>query len=212
MESDPYLGAKTAGREIHGRVSGALRGADGRPHAPSLLCALGAIAGHACQASIGAQAIAAGRAPDAAFDRIRGADGKTYFNGDVLRGPLASNKMSIWHLATGAAGLHGARTLPDLLEIFEYNDAMIGRHGFGVPRLPPEHGVRELPIDLAGQFWPALKESVSRLTGNPKLWPIAAGLAIQEAIAQTKGSVGPEAAVRIVMESAIPVAKIPIAE
>jgi hypothetical protein len=210
MESDPYLGAKTAGREIHGRVSDALRGADPRPPAASLLCALGAVAGHACQASIGALAVAAGRAPHAAFEHLRGADGRTYFNGDVLRGPLASHKMSIWHLATGAAGLHGARAMPDLLEIFEYNDAMVGRRGFGVPRLPAAHAVPELPIDLAGRFWPALAEPVSRLTGNPKLWPIAAGLAIQEAIAQTKDSLGPDVAVRIVMESAIPVAKIPI--
>jgi hypothetical protein len=209
-ESDPYLGAKFAGREIFMRVSEALEEIDDRLRAQSLLCALGAVAGHACQASVCAQSLLAGNAPDEAFQVLPGSDGKNYFAGEALDGPLAANKMSVWSLATGAAQHHGADSLPDLEEIFRHNVSVVGSAQFGVPRLPPEHPVHATPIEFATRLWPLVHAPVSKLTGNPKLWPIAAGIAIQEAIALTKDVVPPEVAVRIVMECAIPVSKIPI--
>lgn len=51
---------------------------------------------------------------------------------------------------------------------------------------------------------------IEKPTGNPKQWPLAIGFAIQEAIRTMKGMVPPELGLRIVMESAIPLASIPV--
>jgi hypothetical protein len=209
-EPDPYLDAKAAGREIYMHVRGALEMGDSRLHARSLLCALGAIAGHACQASVRAQSVATSRGADAPFIVIVGADGKRYLSGDAMNGPLAEHKMSVWNLAAGAAQLHGTQALPNLDEIFEYNASVVGTQKFGMPRLPRDQPVSGMPIEFAKRMWPAAQATAIRHTGNPKLWPIAAALAVQEAIAVTKEIISPEIAVRIVMESAIPVSKIPI--
>jgi hypothetical protein len=210
VDQDPYLGAKAAGREIYLHVRGALDMGDSRLHARSLLCALGAVAGHACQASVRAQSVAAGEVADAPFDVIQGADGRRYLSGDAMNGPLAEHKMSVWNLAAGAAQLHGTQSLPNLAEIFEYNASVVGTQKFGLPRLPPDQPVSGMPIEFAKRLWPAAQASVNRHAANPKLWPIAAALAVQEAIAVTKEIISPEIALRIVMESAIPVSKIPI--
>ena len=210
VEPDPYLGAKAAGREIYMHVRAALEMGDSRLHARSLLCALGAIAGHACQASIRAQSVAVGRGGDAPFDMIQGEDGRRYLSGDAMNGPLAEHKMSVWNLAAGAAQLHGSQALPNLDEIFEYNASVVGTQKFGLPRLPPDQPVSGMPIEFAKRMWPVAQASVIRHAANPRLWPIAAALAVQEAIAVTKEIISPEIALRIVMESAIPVSKIPI--
>jgi hypothetical protein len=199
QDPDPYLGAKAAGREIYMQACGALAMNDSRLRAESLLAALGAVAGHACQASVCAQSVAAGNAPDAPFRVIRGADGRPGLSGDVMSGPLARDKMSLWNLAAGAAELHGSGSLPKLDEILD-----------GRLRSSVESAVSGSSLDFARRLWPAAERTVIRLTGGPKLWPIAAGLAVQEAIAATRDIVAPEAAVEIVMESAILVSRIPI--
>jgi hypothetical protein len=209
LDPDPYLGSKSAGREIYRQVRGAFDIGDSRLHARSLLCALGAVAGCACQASVRAQSVAAGKGPDAPFRTIQGEDGKAYLSSDAMIRALAEERMSLWNLAVAAARHYGARSLPNLEEIFEYNASVLGTQRFGVPRLPPEHSVSGSPIEFATRLWPQV-ETLVRPTGDPKLWPIAAGLAVQEAIAATQEIVAPEIAVKIVMESAIPVSRIPI--
>lgn len=210
LDPDPYLGAKSAGREIHALVRGALDIADSRVHARSLLCALGAVAGYACQASVRAQSVAAGKGPDAPFRTIQGADGVTYLSGDAMLRPLAEDRMSLWNLAVTAARLHGAKALPDLEEMFEYNASVLGSRKFCSPRLSSEDSVSGSPAEFAARLWPVV-EAVVLPTGDVRLWPIAAGLAVQEAIASTKDVVAPELAVKIVMESAIPASRIVIA-
>lgn len=207
---DPYLGAKAAGREIYTLVRASLGDAARPPHPSSLLCALGALAGHACQASVSAQSVAAGKAPGAPFWVIEGNDGRSYLAGDAMNGLLADDKMSVWNLAAAAARHHGSRDLPDRVEMFAHHASLVGTSEFGVPRLPAEHAVDRLPIEFAKRLWPSAQAAVMKLGANPKLWPIAAGIAIQEAIAHTRYAVAPDVAVRIVMECAIPVSKIPI--
>jgi hypothetical protein len=207
LDPDPYLGAKSAGRELYSQVRGALDIDDSRLHARTLLCALGAVAGYACQASVRAQSVAMGKGPDAPFRTIEGHDGRTYLSGDAMVRALAEDRMSLWNLAAAAARHHGARSLPNLEEIFEHNAAIVGTSKFGLPRLSPEHSVSGSPVEFVARLWPSV-EGVVRLTGDPKLWPIAAGLAVQEAIAATRDVVAPEIAVKIVMESAIPASRI----
>lgn len=209
MAGDPYAGPKLASREVLGIVLQSLKDSRGI-HAESLFCALGAVAGHACQDSVRARALAAGKQADSLFQVITTKDGGTYYFGDALNQPLAEDRVSIWSLVAGAAAHAGAKALPDVAEIFKHNSTVIGGDQFGIPRLPPEHPLRATPIVFATGLWPLVRPVLEQHVDDPKLWPMAIGLAIQEAMAQVKGALPLELIVQIVMESAIPVSKIPI--
>src|SRR6185295_15477798 len=101
--TDPLIGAKVAGREILGRLIIAMKNEKG-VHSESLCCALGALAGYACQASLRAQSLESGS----------------------LIKLLAEDPHSVWSLAAGAAQQAGATELPDLASIFKHVAATIG--------------------------------------------------------------------------------------
>jgi hypothetical protein len=204
-----FAGAREASRELLGFVMSSLKDERGI-HLESLYCALGAVAGHACQASVSAAATAAGKAPDALFEVATTTDGGRYYFGDALNRPLAEDRISLWSLVAGAAAHDGAKQLPDLADIFRHNSAVLGSEQFGVPRLPPEHPVHARPIEYARKLWPEVLPIVTKLAGEPRLWPVSVGLAIQEVMEQAGAQLAPGMVARIVMESAIPVSKIPI--
>jgi hypothetical protein len=90
---------------------------------------------------------------------------------------------------------------------------VLGTADFGIPRLPAEHPVHAMPDEYARKLWPEMRPLLAEFAAEPRMWPVAVGLAIQELMAQTsrntQGSIAPETVARIVMESAIPVSKIP---
>lgn len=208
LPPEAFATARHAGREVLGLVMGSLRDSRGI-HLESLFCALGALAGRACQESVRARALAQGEPADAYFTVAQTADGGRFYFGDALNQPLAEDRVSVWSLVAGAAAHDGAGQLPDLAEIFRHNAAVLGTGQFGLPRLPPEHPVQGLPLDYARRLWPEVRPVLAELAGEPRLWPVAIGLAIQELMAQTRGQVPPAIIARIVMESAIPVSKVP---
>lgn len=179
-------------------------------HLESLFCALGAVAGCACQASVRAEAVAAGEPPDSRFEVATTVDGKRYLFGDALNRPLAENRLSLWSLVAGAAAHDGAHQLPDLVEVFKHNAAVLGSEAFGVPRIPIQHPLHDLPSNYARKLWPQVQQVLVRELPEPRLWPVALGLAIQDLMAKTRGNVPPEIIARIVIESAIPVSKVPL--
>jgi hypothetical protein len=179
-------------------------------HLESLFCALGAVAGCACQASVRAAAIAAGEPPDSRFEVATTPEGKRYLFGDALNRPLAEDRLSVWSLVAGAAAHDGAKQLPDLVEVFKHNAAMLGSEAFGIPRVPIQHPLHDFPANYARKLWPAVQQVLVRELPQPRLWPVAVGLAIQELMAKTRGNLPPDIIARIVIESAIPVSKDPL--
>jgi hypothetical protein len=209
LSPDAFVGARQASREVLGLAMASLKDERGI-HLESLFCALGALAGRACQDSVRARALSEGKPAEAYFDVATTTDGSKFYFGDALNQPLAEDRVSLWSLVAGAAAHDGEQQLPDLNEIFKHNAAMLGGEQFGVPRLPPEHPVHGLPLDYARKLWPDARKVVAEFAGEPRMWPVAIGLAIQELMAQTRGQVPPGVVARIVMESAIPVSKVPI--
>lgn len=206
--AEAFTGARHASREVLGLVMEALKDQRGI-HLESLFCALGALAGRACQESVRARALAEGKSADALFDVVTTRDGQKFYFGDALNQPLAEDRVSLWSLMAGAAAHDGAKDLPDLGEIFAYSARALGTAQFGVPRLPPEHPVQGQPLDYSRKLWPAVRPVVAEYAGEPRMWPVAIGLACQELMAQTRGNIPPGVVVRIVMESAVPVSKVP---
>jgi hypothetical protein len=184
-KTDPLIGAKVAGREILGRLIIAMKNDKG-VHSESLCCALGALAGYACQASLREQSIE---------------------NGSLIK-LLAQDPHSVWSLAAGAAQQAGATELPDLAAIFKHAAATVGTKAFGIPRYGGGHGAADLPATYVRALWPALLPILRRLTDDPALWPQAYSFAIQEAIKSVEPALAPQVALSIVMESAIPMSKL----
>jgi hypothetical protein len=206
--SEDYASARDAGREVVGLVMNSLKDARGI-HLESLFCALGALAGRACQVSVRESSIRAGRPAEAGFAIAETADGRRFYFGDALNRPLAEDRVSLWSLVAGAAAHDGARSLPEVTEIFKHTAEVLGTEAFGVPRLPAEHPLQATPLDYATRLWPEVRRILSARLEQPGLWPVALGLAIQEVMSRTRGTLSPELIARIVMESAIPVSKVP---
>lgn len=207
---DPLIGAKLGGKEVSHRLLEALRDERG-VHTESLLCALGAVAGYSCQASLRAQTAALGLADAQAFIVAKGADGRNYFFGDPLNRLLAESRYSIWSMAAGEAQHQGCKVLPDLSALFEHVVQTVGTERFGVPRLPNAHQPAKLPVDYLKRLWPDLLPVAQQFCESPIEWPILFGSAIQDVLTMCKGVIAPELALTIVMESAVPMSKVDLA-
>lgn len=124
---------------------------------------------------------------------------------------LESLLCALGALAGGAAQHAGAKELPDFNEIFQYTSTVIGSDQFGIPRVPENHRASDTPINYLNAIWPRLFPTVRLFCPSPVDWPILYGLAVQEAIDAGKSAIDPALALRIVMESAIPMSKVDLA-
>jgi hypothetical protein len=206
-KEDPLIGAKIGAKEVVERLLTAMRDERGI-HAESLLCAAGALAGYACQASLRAQTFANGKSAATELVTVETTGGKRYFFGDPLNRAVAEDRLSVWGIAGGAAEHLGVKEFFDVHEVFQHTAAVIGTSEFGVPRLPANHQTSALPAVYLKALWPALFPTVKLLCPNPAHWHVLYSLAVQDLIFYVKDAIDPALAFRIVMESAIPMSKI----
>jgi len=203
---DPLIGAKIGSKEITQRLLAGMK-TDRGVHIESLLCALGAIAGYACQASVRATALSRGMVETGLFVTVATKDGKTYYFGDELNKPLAESKHSVWGLSAGAAQKAGCTKLLDVQEIFKHASETVGSIDFGKPRVPAEHVPHDSPLNYV-KLWAVLVPTIKKFCPDPEQWPVLMGLSIQEVIEMAKNVIDPCLALQIVMESAIPMSKV----
>lgn len=207
-KTDPLIGMKLGGKEVANRLIQGLKNEKG-VHAESLLCALGSLAGYACQASVREEFVRGGGLPEnAPLAVVQDLSGQKYFFGDALNKPLAEDKYSIWSLAAGAAQHLGAKELVDLEDLFKHVSATVGYPAFGIPRIPEGHTPGDLPINWLRAIWPSILPIVNDFCESPSEWPILFGFAIQDVLDQTKDIVDPSMSLKIVMESAVPMSKV----
>lgn len=191
---DPMQNAKAGSRELVRLVAEQLHSrGDTRPE--SLLCALGALAGFACQVSARTNAFAHGM-PER--DRLS----------DDLSLLLFGMEFSVCGLVAGAARHHGCTESVEPAEIWAHVGQTVGSAEFGVPRLPSEHAPRDLPADYLRLFWPMLKPVIARYCSNPAHWPVMCALALQHAMGPAQDKLDAAMAMRIALESALPMARI----
>jgi hypothetical protein len=176
----------------------------------AVLCALGALSGYAAQQAIHEDVVKPGKLSlDEAFVLIETRAGGTFFFGDLLNGIIVSKdpaQLSIWKIVSDAGRQAGAVNLPDITDIIKHSAASVGGPEFGVPRLSPVHMPPILPREAVNRFWPAARR---RLAGTPPTsWPLHLAMAAHKLIIEQKDALRPDIAVRIVMESAVPMSKI----
>jgi hypothetical protein len=124
---------------------------------------------------------------------------------------VAEDKLSVWSLAAAGAQDCGCAKFPDINAIFKHVAESVSSENFGIPRLPPDHPVHDLPRAYLERFWPQFSPMIERFCPSPDHRPALLGLAIQELLSQTKAVLDPCLALQIVMESAIPMSKVNIA-
>lgn len=134
--------------------------------------------------------------------------GQNYLFGDPLNEPLVDAKISLWALAAGRAQSRGCKEIPDVGEIFKHVAASVGDATFGVPRLPNGHPVHELPLVYLQRLWFRFAPVAERFCPRSEDRPLLYALAIQDLMTQTKSALDPCIALKIVMESAIPMSKV----
>lgn len=188
------------------------RNAQGLVCFPDVFMALGSLAGFGCQMSIREGFIKTGAiSEDKAFVVVKMKDGETYFFGDFLNIPLLGgekNQISVWGLVAGAAQQAGAKDLPDVREMVAYNARVLGTEAFGVPRVPQEYRSKVLPRDVLRKSWFAMQKLLTEYEVDPRFWGWTFALAGRYAILESKDSFAPEMAVKIMMESALPMSKV----
>lgn len=209
-KEDPLIGAKMGSREIAQRLIDIMKTERG-VHIESVLCALGSLAGYACQAALRAQAVVR-KMPETEFlTSVQTKDGKTFYFGDHLNKLLAESQYSVWGISAGGAQECGCAALLDITDVFKYVADTVGAELFGVPRLPDAHMPQDLPINYVRGLWPVLKPDINRYCPDPEYWPALLSLSIQQVMGMGKSVLDPCTALRIVMESAIPMSKVNLA-
>jgi hypothetical protein len=206
-QEDPLIGAKVGAQEIRERLINAMKTEKG-VHIESLLCALGALAGYACQANLRVQAEAKGIPENAIFRVVTTNDGKKYFFGEPLNSVLVRSQYSVWSLAAAAAKDAGCLTLPDINEMFGHSAKVLGSSEYGIPRTPENHRPHDKPVNYVKALWPPLFPIVKLFCSASVHWPILFGLTIQEIIVAGMNIIDPGLALKIVMESAIAMSQI----
>lgn len=205
---DPLIGPKLGSKEIFNRLLNGMKDSRGI-HIESFLCALGALAGYSCQASLRRELIEIkGLSEKQVFVIVEGKDGNKYYFGDTINQPLVENQFSVWSLAAGAVQHMGINVIIDLREIFEHVSKTTGSHNYGIPRIPDGHKPGDTPYNFIKILWPILLPVAEQYCASPGEWPIMFGMAVQEGIIFGKDAIDPLFALSIVMESAIPMAKV----
>lgn len=204
---DPTSAARAGGLEVFACLTARLK-KDGRVHVESMLCALGALAGYACQVQLRAQARAAGLPEVSAFHVVTAGDGKRYLFGEPLNGLLAGPRLSIWTVCSGGMGIASKAALPDPDAIFQHVAASVGSAAFGVPRLPPAHQPAQMPLAYLKALWPVVGPIAARHCPDRALWNALFCAALKRTLRVAQGTIAPELASRLVMESAVAMSKV----
>lgn len=176
-------------------------------HLESLVTALGALAGRACHlAAVDGISMANPAYANMALNVIGLRSGETLFAGDAINRPLAESQYSVWGLTAGKAQQMGF-ALPELAELFTNAAQTMGTPDYGRPRFAPDTNAGDTPQGYL-RLWNDLTPTLQLLAPHPQQWPIAFGLAIQQAFDMTKGQFDLTVLTRVVMDSAIAISKL----
>lgn len=192
-----------AADEVLGRITNAMKGADGSVHPQSLVCALGSLAGYACQTDIRNLYMKQKHLPeDKIFTIMSDKQGRHYFFGDLLNEPLVNEKLSVWALIGGAVRQAG-KALPDVNDIFRYVSYVVGGEQFGKARAC-ETG--EDMIWYVKNLYKPMRAIAEKHCQEGELHTVF-GIALQKALFACSQSMNITELARIAMESAVSMSK-----
>lgn len=209
LAQKPLLGAQLAGEEMFQNIIAMVKNERG-VQVEVLAAILGGLAGRACLiAGLSGQSGTDPTLNKLTLNTINTKDGGTYLAGDAINWQLAERQYSVFALITGYLRSVG-EPIPDAHEYFAHSAQSLGGPTSGVPRFAPGTGVPSTPLEYADALWANVSGSLRRYAPDPQLWPTSYGIAIQKMLelAKTAG-LDLQVLVRIVMDSALAVSKVP---
>ena len=197
----------------YARPDGALKSAD-------LISALGGAAGFFAQ--LRARALLktpAWAARKDAFVDVATKDGGRYFFGDAINVGLygsSTDGLGLWNYIAPAAGDPEIESRIDLMEIAAHTAATVGGPEFGVPRTPSAYRPSEPSLATLKRDAPVLLAELKRLNVPAEQFVTLFGGAAQKLVPFTAGErdfqvdakLPPFEAVRLFMETAVPMSKV----
>lgn len=190
-------------------------------HAPTMLSAIGVIAGYAAQCAAAA-AILRRATPRARNDmlRVECKDGSVLYYGDEINRHLILDPNGAYALAgfLGGAVIHAGCTRADIAdtrEILGHVSAVAGTPLYDIVRAPPAHAPLWNVSQTLRVIWPKarlvlehrLRPATVKTPMPVQHWPVAASIVAQQYIGLAKDIVPPPVAMAIVLESAIKASK-----
>lgn len=180
-------------------------------HPPTVLAALGALAGFGCQMAVREGLVKSGRLTGAkAFEVVQTPEGDNYFYGEELNKMLMLNPNSVYAIICGGLMKAGNREFPDVEASFKKVLESFGGPNFGRPDVPPQYQPKVSPLDCLRRFWPELLPVAAPYwqgPGQPKMDPVSIGglfaAAAHLAIVDYQEKVPPALAGRMVFETAL---------
>lgn len=205
---NPLAPLRIGGRELTEFLLNGMKDEHG-VHIESLLGVLGSLGGFCCVDSTLKQAIAMGQDPrDCGIIDIETSDGQRFYTGNHINYLLGEAETSLWALVAGMVNHLGSQDYPDFGEIAGHVAGTFGTGDFGIPRLPDNHQLQDLPINYVQTLWPVVLPLVEKRAPALKDRVILFGFAIQNAIEMGKDVIPPSVAGKLVMECAVPMSRI----
>lgn len=178
-------------------------------HVESLLGILGSLAGFCVIDSSLKQVAALNRSTrECGIIDIETADGSRYYLGDPVNHLLAGTDLSLWALVAGMINHLGSQEYPDFAEISGHVAGTLGGPEFGQPRVPEQHKPGDLPINYVRDLWPVVIPRIEQRVPVLQERVTLFGFAVQNVIQMGKDVIPPAMAGKLVMECAVPMAKI----
>jgi hypothetical protein len=139
--------------------------------------------------------------------------GRTYYFGDLPNQSLWDHELALLSLTLGIAQAQGAAVTSEMVtETAAHVARSIGGSEFGIPRLPQAHMPGDLPINYVKHCWPDIRASLDFYEVPVPHRPTALGFAVQKAILAGESVIDPKTAAQVVIEYAMPMAKLDPAE
>lgn len=181
--------------------------ANGKLKVETLMSILGALAGYSVQEAIREKMVRnMGLNEETVFSVVETKNGEKYFFAEAIDQGLQKDHDSVWNMAASATARLTGRVDVDIDEIIRYNTRTLGSTAFGVPRLPQQLKPSHIPSYYVEHMWAALRPGLDRFTDDPLQWPLIFSVAIQRALILTASTLNPSISLKIIMESAVPMA------
>jgi hypothetical protein len=213
QQGDEVTRLQVAGRALFGGVTNMISRPDRGARIDDLLGILGATGGFACIVGALHSASRAGEVDEHSLAIATAKDGRKYYFGNLPNRQLMEDRLSLLSLTLGAAQAAGAvATFDSVHEVVKRTASTVGTPDFGTPDLPNEHRPGDSFDQYVRYLWPKVCEALDLYKVNPEGRASAIGFAIQSAIDAGKSVLDPATAAQIVIEYAVPAAKLDPAE
>ena len=197
---------KKCADELFARLMLGLKNPDDSLHPQSFLCALGSLAGYACQQDVINEYVRGkGLAPENVFDIIPSKSGEKFFFSELVDNKLAGDDHSVWTYVS-AVLVKANSAAPDVKEIFEHSIKSCGSEDFGRVR-----GC-ETGEDIRGYvslMWKPAEQIISECPQGTMYAAVA--MAAQKAMNAFRSVLPLTEQARIIMESAAAAARLSLA-